>query len=579
MAWQRMHHRAASCLLVATIAAASVFAQQGAEIVCNASSSSALTSRGSGEAASHQCSGHGECEPPGTCVCEEGYNGTECAVCAHEFVAVCYSEDDVPGESLCGSALAHEIEEKPFATLFFCFGMVLLLGILIEFFIHFLKHLVHHEKWAKKILDSLIAELVTLGLISFVLFLVSNACGSETLHTDFFDLEVFEYLHMLLFITVAIFLCTVMFLILSGLALLQCIKSYLSEAAVIVKERSRSKATDFASSPAATDDCEAAPPAPPRRQRKKGNNAKSVTTGSYLDQPAPATARSSLLGSAPHVDGVGSAHSGDSEKPLERKLRQTEAGELDAVDAVDPGDSAPRLTMVDLLPALGCVCRRGAAHDFHVERLATFHQHLVDELRQGDDSDEFVELDMGQYLKNCFLQDCERVVTLGWQLYLLTIVLVPIISAGPIFETITRVVIVACHITLFWKGCDMQRRLQFILQKLRHSTLEKTRNTATAGRGRHQADSSWIKVANRGGSRMSLRHRIDAHMLKKLTTKPARATTCNSCRKRMLGAWCGDKVPDDLPFVKVCMARLLEESYCLHCNGFLLGIRETLPVV
>lgn len=171
------------------ISAASVFAQQGAEVVCNAS---ALVLEDSGEVDRQQCSGHGECEPPGTCVCDEGYNGTECSVCAHEFVAVCYSEDDVPGESLCGSALAHEIEEKPFATLFFCFGMVLLLGILIEFFIHFLKHLVHHEKWAKKILDSLIAELVTLGLISFVLFIVSNACGSETLHTDFFDLEVFE---------------------------------------------------------------------------------------------------------------------------------------------------------------------------------------------------------------------------------------------------------------------------------------------------------------------------------------------------------------------------------------------------
>lgn len=183
---------------------------------------------------------------------------------------------------------------------------------------------------------------------------------------------------MLLFITVAIFLCTVMFLILSGLALLQCSKSYLSEAAAIVKERSRSKATTgFAPSPAATEDCEAAPPALPRRQRKKGKNAKSVTTGSYLDPPAPATAHSSLLGSSAHVDSGGSARSFDgAEKTFERNLRQTEAREsngVGGVDAVDPGESAPRLTMADLSPALGCVCRRGAAHDFHVNRLVRLH--------------------------------------------------------------------------------------------------------------------------------------------------------------------------------------------------------------
>ena len=278
---------------------------------------------------SSQCSGHGVCEDPGVCECDDGYNGTVCGECSAG-----YSEQCAPEEALCDGALAHEIEEKNFTTLFFCFGMVLLLGILLEFLVHFVKHAVHHEKWAKKIVDSLIAELVTLGIISFVLFLISNACWSETLHTDFFDLEVFEFLHMLLFITVAIFLATVMFLIVAGLVLLRCNAPVFEAASELVRQ---SRAASGGP-----------PPAPPRRKNKKAKTK--ATTAASSD--APKNASTSLLGAASY-GGVADAHA-DPETVEAGRSRE------------DHGSKPPRPSIQDFMPSCGCCC--SSRNKFNIQR-------------------------------------------------------------------------------------------------------------------------------------------------------------------------------------------------------------------
>ena len=158
------------------------------------------------------------------------------------------------------------------------------------------------------------------------LFLVSNACGSETLHTDFFDLEVFEYLHMLLFITVAIFLMTVLFLIVGGLLVLKCAESIVNDAADRVKKL-KIEATSESS---VHDDDE--PPRPPPRKGKYGTNA------------APRTENSALLAD------------------LEAKLAPRDnTGET--LQLEEPKASMPRPSLFDFLP----LCCGGK--QFHVSRM------------------------------------------------------------------------------------------------------------------------------------------------------------------------------------------------------------------
>ena len=60
------------------------------------------------------------------------------------------------------------------------------------------------------------------------------------------------------------------------------------------------------------------------------------------------------------------------------------------------------------------------------------------------------------------------------QLYLLTILLVPTIAGGPYFEVFFRVVVLGVHIVLFWKGCDMQRRLANILTTRREERMTRS---------------------------------------------------------------------------------------------------------
>lgn len=107
---------------------------------------------------------------------------------------------------------AQVLDHEPWNIVLITYCVVAVVGIFCEILLHTAKHHLHHKEKAMALLNAVLNELTVMGIIGFVTYVINTDCILKV--PDDYK-EVFEVIHMLIFIIVVVYI--LLSLILTGL--------------------------------------------------------------------------------------------------------------------------------------------------------------------------------------------------------------------------------------------------------------------------------------------------------------------------------------------------------------------------
>ena len=107
---------------------------------------------------------------------------------------------------------ANILDHEDWDVVLTTYCVVAAVGLVCETLLHTLKHKLHHKEKAMALLNAILNELTIMGVIGFVTYIINTDCLVEL--DDKFS-EVFEVIHMLIFIIVVVYI--LLTLVLTGL--------------------------------------------------------------------------------------------------------------------------------------------------------------------------------------------------------------------------------------------------------------------------------------------------------------------------------------------------------------------------